>query len=106
MLLGEVFRGWWETRPSALRGDDGLDALRAHVTAELAVPESPYELPGHGGRWWRAGLRELIGGRPPKLRHLAAVRHVAGWLAADCASRQVIEECLDALETTLARVPT
>jgi len=105
MLLGEVFRGWWESRPRALRGDDGLDALRAHVTAELTIPRSPYELPGDGGRWWRSGLADLVGGPPPKLRHPHPVRHVAAWLAADCASRQVIEECLDALETTLAGVP-
>jgi HEAT repeat protein len=27
MLLGEVFRGWWQARPAMLRGEDGLDAL-------------------------------------------------------------------------------
>ncbi len=105
MLLGEIFRGWWDTRPPALRGDDGLDALRAHVTAELSVPRSPYDVYGDRGRWWRSGLADLAGGPPAKLRHPAAVRHVAAWLAADCACRQVIEECLDALETSLAGVP-
>src|SRR5262249_24716513 len=36
---------------------------------------------------------------------LAAVRHVTTWLAAEHASGQVIEECLGALEATLAAVP-
>jgi hypothetical protein len=50
-------------------------------------------------------MQELTGPPARKPRHLAAVRHVAGWLAAEHASGQVIGECLDALEASLARVP-
>ena len=36
----------------------------------------------------------------------AAVRHVTSWLAAEHATTEVAEECLDALETSLAVVPS
>jgi len=103
MLLGEVFCGWWQARPAALRRDDGLDALRAHVTAQLTGPASPFA--ARGDDWWHANMRELIGSPPVKLRQPAAVQHIASWLAAGHASAEVIEECLDALEASLAAVP-
>jgi Family of unknown function (DUF5724)/Domain of unknown function (DUF4132) len=111
MVLGEVFRDWWQTRQAGLRGpdgDDGLDAMRAYVTAQLAQGERHAEAtPGLAGRgdWWQSGLRELAGRFPGRLRYPAAVLHAAGWLAAEHATGQVVGECLDALEWTLARVP-
>jgi len=101
MLLGEVFRGWWEARPASLRREDGLDALRAYVMADLAHTASR----GARGDWWRGNLQELIGSRRPALRQPAAVQHVTSWLAAEHASGAVIDECLDALEASLAKVP-
>lgn len=105
MLLGEVFRGWWETRPAALRDDDGLDALRAYAVARLAgQPRQPGHARAAAG-WWHTHLRELAGGPPGTLRHPAAVQHVTSWLAAEHATAAVTGECLDALETSLAMVP-
>jgi uncharacterized protein DUF5724/uncharacterized protein DUF4132 len=103
MVLGEVFRAWWQARPDTLRRGDGLDALRAYVTAALAGPAPPF--PPGGGDWWHDGQRELVGGPPGKLRQPAAVQHVASWLAAEHASGKVIEECLDAFEASLAKAP-
>ncbi len=106
MLLGEVFRGWWERRPAALRRDDGLDALRAHVMARLAgFPPPSAAFARRTDDWWNIHLRKLIGNPPGKLRHPFAVQHVTSWLAAEHASTAVIEESLDAFETSLAMVP-
>src|SRR5262249_15196785 len=61
MALGQVSGGWWEARPAALCREDGLDALRAYVTAELARAAAP----GAGqlaADWWVTGMRRLIGG--------------------------------------------
>ncbi|HEV2450544.1 MAG TPA: DUF5724 domain-containing protein [Streptosporangiaceae bacterium] len=103
MVLGEVFRDWWDRRPDELRDEDGLDALRAYAMAQVTSPESPF-IPGNG-EWCRSGLRELTGPAPRNLRHPAAVRHVVSWLAVENASAMVIGECLDALEASLARIP-
>ncbi len=106
MLLGEVFRGWWAARPAALHGEEGLDALHAHVTAQLTGPASPFATFVRGGDdWWHANMQKLVGSRSQKLRQPAAVRHIANWLVAEHASGKVIDECLDALEASLAMVP-
>jgi hypothetical protein len=111
MVLGEVFRGWWAQRPGTLRsGDDGLDALRAHI---LALPRSAdLRVPGYfrpvmpaGAAEWDKTERQLVGDPPKAIRHAAVLRHVTGWLLAEQGNARVIEECLDALEATLARVP-
>jgi HEAT repeat protein len=106
MLLGEVFRSWWTERPAALRGDDSTDALRAHVTAVLSGPSSPFAaFTRAGDDWWRKNMQALIGKPAKELRHVAAVRHVTDWLAAEHADAGSIDECLDALEAALALVP-
>jgi hypothetical protein len=111
MVLGEAFREYWTGRPAGLRGDDdGLDALRAYALAAIAGaprPTSPIlgMFAGPGGDWWHVGLRQLAGTPPKAVPHLDAVRHVTIWLAAEYANGMVIDECLDALETTLATVP-
>src|SRR5262249_19129873 len=48
---------------------------------------------------------QLAGEPPEPLSHLAAVQAVTAWLAVEHASGAVIDECLDALEATLAAVP-
>jgi hypothetical protein len=119
MLLGEAFRECWDGRPAALRGeDDGLDALRAYTLAAISEPLRPAgPVPGalagtlvgapagHDDDWWRVGLRLLVGAPRKAVPHLIAIRHVMIWLAVERANRLVIDECLDALETTLATVP-
>jgi hypothetical protein len=123
MVLDEVFRAWWTSRPGELRGpDDARDALRAHA---LAVSISAG---GHGSGlapgpmvamlvagadgastsldgWWRDLLRQFTGNPPDGLSHPAAVRHVTSWLVAEHANGPVIDESLDALEAFLALVP-
>lgn len=118
MVLGEVFRDWWSGRPDALRGeDDGLDALRAYALAMIPPVRGARPRAGmvsglltdalweHAGDWWDAGLRRLAGTPPKGLPYLGVVRHVTSWLAVECANGPVIDECLDALETTFATVP-
>jgi hypothetical protein len=106
MVLGEVFREYWADRPAGLRGeDDRLDALRAYALAAISRAPLAVGPAGHGDDWWHAGLRQLAGDPPKAVPHLAAVRHVTIWLAVECANERVIDECLDALETTLATVP-
>lgn len=105
MVLGEVFREWWGARPAALRREDGLDELRAYVTAELATAAAPSPAVQQGADWWLTGMRKLVGGGAPKLRYMLAVRHVAAWLTFEQASAKVAEECLDAVEASLAMVP-
>jgi len=105
MVLGEVFCEWWEARPAALGREDGLDALRAYVMAELATAAAPSPAVQQGADWWLTGMRQLVGGEVPKLRYLVAVRHVAASLAFEHASAKVTEECLDAVEASLAMVP-
>lgn len=111
MVLGEVFRGWWAERPGTLRGgDDGLDALRAHI---LTLPRSSdLRVPGYfrpvlpaGAGVWDKTERRLAGDPPGRIRHAAVLQHVTGWLLAEHVHAGVVEECLDALEATLARVP-
>jgi HEAT repeat protein len=104
MLLGDLFRAWWQTRPAAVRDDTGLDVLRAYVVA-AQLPGPRAALPARPGGWWQASMRELIGSPALTLRHPAAVGHVVTWLAAEHASGEVIDECLDALEASLASVP-
>lgn len=108
MVLGGVFRGWWTGRPGALRGgDDGLDALRAYVLAALSDPRRPAgPFARDSNDWWQAVLRQLAGDLPEDLPQRIAVRHVTSWLVAEHANGKVIDECLDALEITLAAVPT
>lgn len=106
MVLGEAFREYWAGRPAGLRGgDDGLDALRAYALAVISRAPAVHAGPGRGDDWWHTGLRQLAGDPPEQVPHLAAVRHVTIWLAVGCANGRVIDECLDALETTLATVP-
>jgi hypothetical protein len=123
MVLGEVFREWWAQRPSNLRGEDeGLDALRAYALATVPEPARPVSQPagladgiaaalagrfggGDGNDWWYRTLHKLAGDLPDELRQRAAVRHVTTWLAAEHANSAAIDECLNALEATLAAVP-
>lgn len=121
MLLGDVFGEWWAGRPAQLRGaDEGLDALRAYALAALSGPARAGMLPsglagsvvgalagaaGARDDWWHRILRQLAGAPPADLRHRAAVRHVTTWLVAEHANSAVSDECLDALESTLAAVP-
>jgi HEAT repeat protein len=105
MVLGEVFCEWWQARPAALRRENGLDALRAYATAALATAAAPSPAVQQDADWWLTGMRQLVGGAIPKLRYPVAVRHVAAWLAVEHASAKAIEECLDALEASLATVP-
>ena len=123
MVLGEVFHAWWAARPDGLRGpDDARDALRAHVlaadlsagggrsgftpgslVAELASRVASAQASRAG--WWQDLLRQFTGNPPAGLSHPAAVVHVTSWLAAEHANGPVIDECLDALEATLAGIP-
>jgi hypothetical protein len=113
MVLGEVFRGWWEARPAGLRGEDeGLDSLRAYILAQPQPTDSPHDSPliraltGLAGRdWWRKTRRQLTGDPPRGVQHPGLILHVATCLVAEHANGKVIDECLDALEATLARVP-
>lgn len=121
MVLGEVFREWWADRPAELRGkDEGLDALSVYALAALPEPVRTGPLSaglaggiagaltgaaGAGDEWWYGTVRKLAGAAPAGLRHRAAVRHVTTWLVAEHADSAVIDECLDALESTLAAVP-
>jgi hypothetical protein len=116
MVLSEIFREWWDGRPAGLRGEnDGLDALRAYALAALSGVPRPVSpvlgalagvLAGHSGdARWQSGLQRLAGIPTKTVPHLSAVRHVTTWLAVECANGMVINECLDALETTLATVP-
>jgi hypothetical protein len=101
MVLAEVFRGWWAGRPDELRGPgEGLDALHAYALAASAV-----QARAAGPDWLWPAARHLAGDPPADLRHPAAVRHVTSYLAAEHANGEVIDECLDALEAILARVP-
>jgi HEAT repeat protein len=113
MVLGEVFRAWWASRPAALRGEDeGLDALRAYILAQPHPVGTSLESPVMraltafvGSDWWRKARRQLAGDPPKGLEHPDLVRHVTTGLVAEHANGKVIDECLDALEATLARVP-
>jgi hypothetical protein len=106
MVLGDVFRAWWADRPAALRGeDDGLDALRAYTLARIGSWRLANTSAQERDSWWPAALGQLTGDLPRELRQLNAVLHVAIWLVAEHASGKVIDECLDALEATLAAVP-
>lgn len=104
MLLGDVFRGWWAERPAALRGgDDGLDALRAYALANL-TPASRRN-PQFTGGWWTDAMIGLAADPPASIRHPVIVQHVTGWLVAEHANGAVVDECVDALEATLAAIP-
>lgn len=105
MVLGQMFGEWWEARPAALRSEGGLDALRAYVTASLVGASASFGTGQLVADWWLAGMRKFVGGAVQKLRYPAVVVHVAAWLAFGHASAQVIDECLDALEASLAMVP-
>jgi hypothetical protein len=113
MVLGEVFRGWWDARPAGLRGEDeGLDALRAYVLAQPHPVDTSLESPliraltaFTGSDWWRKTRRQLAGDPPKGLEHPSLVRHVTTCLVAEHVNGKVIDECLDALEATIARVP-
>ena len=124
MVLGEVFRAWWDGRPGALRGpDDARDALRAHALAVslAAGGGNPGFAPGsmvvaglvarvtgaNSGQadWWPDLLRQFTGNPPAGLSHPAVVRHVTSWLVVEQANGPVIDESLDAIEATLASVP-
>ena len=123
MVLGEIFRDWWASRPGALRGpDDARDALRAHaLAASLPVAGDGFGLPpgsvvamlvtraagADAGQdsWWRDLLRDFAGDPPDGLVHPVAVRHVTSWLVVEHANGPVIDESLDAIEAFLASVP-
>ncbi len=117
LVLGEVFRDWWAQRPDALRGpDDARDALRCYALAVLVTPGSAGTAPGalaarlaagQPGKagWWEKLLFQLAGDPPGGLGHPSAVQHVTSWLAVEHANGLVVDECLDALEATLAAVP-
>ena len=122
LVLGEVFRDWWGDRPDALRGPDAArDALRCYALATFLSENRPAGLPAGSlvaalaarvpgaqtgkGDWWRNLLLQLAGDPPGGLGHPSAVRHVTSWLAVEHANGLVVDECLDALEATLAAVP-
>ena len=113
LVLGEVFRDWWAQRPDALRGpDDARDALRCYALAACltdgaatALTERARDRQADKADWWASLLRQLAGEPPGGLGHLPAVQHVTSWLAVEHANGLVVDECLDALEATLAAVP-
>ena len=109
-------------RPDALRGPDAArDALRCYALATFLPENRPAGLPAGSlvaalaarvpgaqtgkGDWWRNLLLQLAGDPPGGLGHPSAVRHVTSWLAVEHANGLVVDECLDALEATLAAVP-
>jgi hypothetical protein len=106
LVLEDVFRAWWSERPPDQRsGHDGLDALRALAATEAAVQGRPqWEMQGPG-EWYFPILRDLVSGSVGELRHRAVVNHVLQWMVAENTDTLVVDECLDAFEATLARVP-
>src|SRR5207244_12643381 len=92
--------------------DGGLDALPAYSLAQPHPVETQLESPliraltaFTGSDWWRKTRRQLAGDPPKGLEHPDLVRHVTTCLVAEHVNGKVIDECLDALEATLARVP-
>ena len=111
LVLGELFRSWWAQRPSELRRQDGIDALRAYGLAHgTARPASPFFRSNAKNGWWFDNVQSLVDvesliGSAPQFRHRALVLHVLEWLIVDDANAATIDECLDAVETLLAMVP-
>lgn len=106
MVLPEIFRTWWDDRPTDCRGDsDSLDALRALVASQLCADyeETPYL------RQYQAEVREilrpLVGKDRLQLRHPKVVHHVLEWVLSDIADLPVVDECIEATEAALASVP-
>ena len=109
MVLADVFRPWWYERPPALRGTDGdgMDALGAYVAVtERERMRYVRAYPQRGFEWWVAALDRLVAVDVGELRHRHVVAHVLSWLVVEHASATVVDRCLDALEATLAALPS
>lgn len=108
MVLADVFRPWWETRPAGLRsGADDLDALRA-LTA-LWVTAAQRNVAAYGGHqpfeWWWQLTGQVSGRRVGEVRHSNVIGNVLSWVLAAEATTAVVEECLDAVAATAAAIP-
>lgn len=106
MVLAEIFRTWWDDRPSDCRGEsESLDALRALAASQLCADHDG----AHHARRHRAEVRQilrpLVGRSRLQLRHPQVVHHVLEWVLADTADVPVIDECIEATEAALAAVP-
>ncbi|MEA2825904.1 MAG: hypothetical protein QOG43_343 [Actinomycetota bacterium] len=108
MVLPDLFRDWWDTRPADLRdAADDLDALRAFAAVSVARPRGPV---GPFGRhqqaeWWSDLMAQLVGGRTGEIRHPVVVGHVLSWLLVEHATASAVDECLDAAAASAAGIP-
>lgn len=106
LILSEVFRPWWADRPADCRDDDELDALRALAAVAATGIADRYDHYRYGDHsWWTRLLTRLVGGDVGALRHPEVVHHVLEWLVVEAATVAAVDECLDAVEATWARVP-
>lgn len=106
MILPEVFRAWWADRPPECRHDEALDALRALAAVAATAGGDRYRRYLRSNHaWWARQLTRLVGGDVGELRHPGVVHHVLEWLVSEAATVDVVDECLDAVEATWARVP-
>jgi Family of unknown function (DUF5724)/Domain of unknown function (DUF4132) len=106
MLLGDVVRPWWRDRPDELREPDGLDLLHATVAGAVrnraeglawvptATPATFWDDPGTP-----AVPGVLLA------RNVNLVAHALSHLFRGEATPAVLDECLDALQTTMACAP-
>jgi len=106
MVLPEVFRAWWDDRPSECRGrSDSTDALRSLVASQLCADQALTPFLRQYQAEVRDILRPLAGPGRLQLRNPLVVTHVLEWVLADTADGPVIDECIEASQTALASVP-
>jgi hypothetical protein len=106
MILPEVFRTWWEERPTDHRdASDGLDALRAGVAVTLCGNQQAAPYLREAQTEARELMRPLVGSTRVELRQPVVVDHVLGWILDEAGDEAVLAECVEATEAALALVP-
>lgn len=103
--LKELWEKWWEERPDELRDDDGLELVRAMGFHEDIL--SPHRVEPHGP------LKKLLSkildrSKPTRriLRYPGSAKNLIFWLSALHPSENLASFALDAMETSLASVPS
>jgi hypothetical protein len=98
--LAEVWHRWWEERPASQRDEDGFEILRAAVFAQALNDFDAAKWQNH------PGLRQCLGVPRIELQYPGLLKGLLVWLMRLYVPPHCVDYLLDAVETTLASIPT
>lgn len=101
--LADLWKGWWQNRPTTMRDADGLELIRAFAALQ---GDSRYMRPGtEGYPEWQESLRTKLFSKVPPLKYEYIAIEIIKWVLRFYPPANATDLLLDGVEYTLAHLP-